>query len=69
MWKHISEYYQRFDMNGLIGRTLSCSYAPQPGDPRYEPMIAELTRLFDEHQQDGIVTFEYDTEIYIGRLQ
>ncbi|MHB1455439.1 MAG: class I SAM-dependent methyltransferase [Armatimonadota bacterium] len=69
MRKQISEYYQHFDIEGLIGRTLSCSYAPQSGDPLFEPMIAELNDLFAEYQQDGMVTFEYDTEIYIGKIQ
>jgi len=68
MRKYTNEYYQRFDVEGLIGRTLSSSYTPQLGDPLYEPMIADLIRLFDQYQQDGIVTFEYDTEVYIGQL-
>ena len=31
-------------------------------------MIAELRRLFDRHQRDGQVAFEYDTQVYWGRL-
>ncbi len=59
---------QEFDFSGLLGRMLSSSYAPQPGHPRHEPMVAALRRLFDEHQQDGKVRFEHVTEIYFGRL-
>lgn len=59
---------QVFDHDGLRGRLLSSSYAPAPGHPDHEPMLAELRRLFDRRQEDGRVTFEYDTELYLGRL-
>jgi hypothetical protein len=57
-----------FGYEGLRGRLLSSSYAPAAGDPRHEPMMAELRAIFDRHQQDGKVTFEYDTQVYWGRL-
>jgi SAM-dependent methyltransferase len=60
---------QRFDREGLRGRLLSSSYAPKPGHPQHEPMIAELDRLFDEHHDgDGAVTFELRTQVFAGRL-
>jgi SAM-dependent methyltransferase len=58
---------QVFDFEGLKGRLLSSSYAPNVDHPGHAPMIAALRRIFDEHQQDGRVRFEYDTEIYFGR--
>lgn len=63
-----AEYEQVFDFEGLKGRLLSSSYAPEPGYPNHEPMITELKRIFDEYQSDGRVRFEYDTRVYIGRL-
>jgi SAM-dependent methyltransferase len=59
---------QHFDRDGLRGRVLSSSYTPGPDDPRYAPMLVALDVLFETHQQDGAVTFEYDTEINIGRV-
>lgn len=59
---------QTFDFTGLRGRLLSSSYAPAAGDPRHEPMLAELRRLFDDHAVEGTVRFDYDTEIYYGGL-
>ena len=29
-------------------------------------MMTDLTDIFERHQSDGQVRFEYDTEIYIG---
>jgi len=57
---------QRFDYEGLEGRLLSSSYTPAPGRPGYEPMLAELRRLFDVHQQDGQVSIDYDARVYLG---
>ena len=62
------EFQQDFDFEGLKGRLLSASYAPQPGAPKYEEMIAELREVFEENQQNGIVAFDYDAEVYYGRL-
>lgn len=60
--------HQDFDLEGFRGRLLSSSYTPRPGHPDHEPMLAELRRIFDEHQEDGRVRLVYDTELYLGRL-
>jgi SAM-dependent methyltransferase len=62
------ENQQVFDFEGLKGRLLSSSYAPGPDHPNYEPMLADLRRLFDAHQVDGVYTIEYDTEVFYGQL-
>lgn len=60
---------QVFDYESLKGRVLSSSYMPMEGHPKYEPMIKELRKIFDEYQTDGTVKFEYDTEMYYGRIE
>ncbi len=60
--------YQSFDCAALKGRLLSSSYTPQEGDPRYAPMLRELRRIFDSHQREGRVRFEYTTQVYYGQL-
>ena len=60
--------FQRFDFGGLKGRLLSSSYIPEAGQPRHAEMLDALNRLFDKHQCEGSVAFEYDTLIYCGRL-
>lgn len=59
---------QVFDFEGLKGRLLSSSYAPSEHDNNYEPMIKTLQQIFETHQQNGKVLFEYDTNIYTGKL-
>ena len=61
-------YVQRFDFDGLKGRLLSSSYAPEAGQPGHEEMLAALRRLFDRHQREGYVLFEYETQVHGGRL-
>ena len=61
-------YSQRFNFAGLCGRLLSSSYAPEKGQPKHEAMVSRLRQIFDEHQQAGEVTFDYDTLVYHGRL-
>jgi SAM-dependent methyltransferase len=62
------ENRQVFDYEGNKGRLLSSSYAPEAGSPKHEPMLAELQRIFNAHQADGTVVFEYVTQMYYGRM-
>ena len=59
---------QEFDYAGLEGRLLSSSYTPQSDDARYAPMLRELRRVFDSHNQHDRVFFEYKTRLYYGQL-
>lgn len=59
---------QVFDYQGLEGRLLSSSYTPEPGMSDYQPMLDELRRIFERHQQENRVIFEIDTRMFYGRL-
>lgn len=59
---------QNFDNNGLKGRCLSSSYTPPEGSPECEALISELREIFNQHQENGIVSFEYRTNVYFGQL-
>ena len=61
-------HYQLFDRKGLRGRLLSSSYTPPEGHPNHLPMLERLDTLFDRYQTDGIVSFDYETELFYGRL-
>jgi SAM-dependent methyltransferase len=62
------ENQQVFDYDGLKGRLLSSSYAPELDHPNHRPMLDTLLVLFDKNQIDGKVSFDYRTLLYFGRL-
>lgn len=59
---------QHFDFESLKGRTRSASFTPEPGDPNFQPMISKLEEIFNAHEIQGVVDFEYDTKVYYGHL-
>lgn len=59
---------QVLDLEGLRGHTLSASFMPTEGHPRYPTMLAALSELFHRHASGGQVVLEYDTHLYVGRL-
>lgn len=58
---------QVFGFEGLKGRLLSSSYAPQPGQAQYRPMLAGLRALFERHQRGGEIVFPYRTLVFFGQ--
>jgi SAM-dependent methyltransferase len=60
--------HQDFDWEGLRGRLRSSSYAPTEGHANYQPMIADLRRIFDTYQQNRTVRMEYFARAYFGKL-
>jgi SAM-dependent methyltransferase len=61
-------FQQLFDHEGLKGRLLSSSYAPDPDHPNYDPMLSELREIFDANQKNGKAVFDYETELFYGQL-
>lgn len=55
--------YQEFNLDGLKGRLMSSSYCPKQGG-EYEKLMEAINQLFQNYQSNGIVTFEYDTQMY-----
>jgi SAM-dependent methyltransferase len=64
--QRVFDSYQEFDYQALEGRLLSSSYTPQPGNPKHQPMLEELRRIFD--QGGDRVRFEYNTRVYYAQL-
>jgi SAM-dependent methyltransferase len=60
---------QLFDFEGLKGRLMSSSYAPEPADPAHEPLIAGLEAVFRRHQRDGEIVFPYRTLVYFAQMK
>jgi ubiquinone/menaquinone biosynthesis C-methylase UbiE len=55
---------QKLDREGLIGRVLSSSYAPDAGSHGHEEMVEALELLFEKYACDNQVTLRYRTEVY-----
>lgn len=59
---------QVFDLEGFLGRAFSSSYVPAPDHPRRDDTERGLREIFLQHQNQGTVSFLYDTEVYLGCL-
>ena len=80
--ENISRFYQPFSCSKCVfdnrqqhslhevkGRMLSSSYAPLEGHPAHLPLMKELERIFDKHNTNGYVTFDYNCTVYAGQLK
>jgi SAM-dependent methyltransferase len=59
---------QRLDLAGLMSRVLSSSYTPPPENPTHAAMLDRVRSMFEQHNENGVVTIEYQTELFYGRL-
>ncbi|MBZ5626328.1 MAG: methyltransferase domain-containing protein [Acidobacteriia bacterium] len=57
---------QKFNLEGVMGRLDSSSYAPAAGTEAHARISEALAKLFAECQQDGLVAFRYETKVYVG---
>jgi SAM-dependent methyltransferase len=59
---------QVFNFDGLAGRLMSSSYMPTRADAGFEAMMNDLQLLFDNYKTDDMITINYDTKMYVGKL-
>lgn len=59
---------QCLEQDSLTALVLSRSYAPRPGDPRYEPLRKSLEKLFLDNAVGGEFIVPYSTQVYWGWL-
>ena len=59
---------QQLSAAGLFNRTMSCSYAAQPGTREYRAAGQALNTLHQQHQQNGFVSLSYQTRVVYGRI-
>ncbi len=62
------DYLVPMDREAFIGDILSRSYALSEQDERFTEFLGELNAVFDKYQKDGLVTVEYKSTCYLGRL-
>jgi len=68
MQRFVFDNSQRLDFAALMGRLKSSSYCPEEKSPQFIPLATELLSLFDQYAIDGVVEFEYETELYLGPI-
>jgi ubiquinone/menaquinone biosynthesis C-methylase UbiE len=59
--------FQDLDREGFKGRLLSSSYVPNIGQPGHQEIVDAAEQIFARHENDGKVTIEYETKLYLGR--
>ncbi len=59
---------QVFDEEGFLGRAFSSSYVPPEGSEEGEKFRILLKDIFARYNQNGQVSFHYQTEIYLGEV-
>lgn len=66
--KTVFDNFQDFDLEGFLGRAFSSSYTPSEDHQDYKPFLSALTDLFRKHEKEGIVRFNYQTEVFSGNM-
>lgn len=56
------------DRETFVGRSLSASYAPRPGDASYAAFSEAMDALFAQFAQNGRVLFPNSTRCYLGEV-
>lgn len=59
---------QSLERDGFVERAISASYMPNESHPKYQAMVKEAHRIFDENRTGGHVVLEYDTNIYYAQM-
>ena len=59
---------QLFDEDGLIGHAGSSSYVPASDTPEGKAFLVLLKEMFARYQENGKVSFQYHTEVYLGKV-
>ena len=65
---HSFENSHMIDQAGLLRRAFSSSYVPAEGTDSREVIAKELTKLFDSTHEEGLVSFDYETKVFLGQL-
>jgi hypothetical protein len=59
---------QQFNLDGVYGRLDSSSFAPKQDKPEFDILRRELKKAFDMFSKAGTISFNYETELYLGKV-
>ena len=60
---------QQLDSEAFRGRLLSSSYTPLPGQAGHDELMVGVDEVFATYSEDGLVRFDYDTQLVFGHLE
>ncbi len=79
--EHITDFYcpskvstfkfvntQHFVLASFLGRMQSSSYTPKIGTKEGDALIKVANRLFKKFENEGSISFEYETLLYLGQF-
>ena len=66
--KAVFDNYQEFNFEGVMGRLLSSSYAPEEGTENFLELEKVLFKAFENFSIENTVRFNYKTEVYWGNV-
>lgn len=58
-----------YNKEKFISRSLSGSYSLKPGDKDYQEYVEQLSNLFDQNEDNGVLALANKTVAYIGRMK
>lgn len=59
---------KKYTLNMLIGFSKSLSFAPKEKEEYYNEFIDGITTIFNKYKKNDIVQFDFNTEMYIGKI-
>jgi ubiquinone/menaquinone biosynthesis C-methylase UbiE len=63
---YLMENSQKLDLNGVMERYFSASYAIGREDAQFNTLIKEIENAYSRHERNGYVTIEYETRLFLG---
>ncbi|CAH2714847.1 hypothetical protein BACCIP111895_02023 [Neobacillus rhizosphaerae] len=69
IYKEVFDNPQIFNFERLQGDLISYSYIPSEEKTIFSTMISEFKLLFDKHNKNGRVIFDYETVLYLCKMK
>jgi len=66
--KVVFQNNQVFDLEGVLGRLSSSSYTPKENTKEYGIIKELIVKAFEQYSENGAISFNYNTEIYSGKI-
>ncbi len=65
---YLLENAQYLDLDGVLSRYFSSSYAIGSTDQNYQELVTAFSEAFQKYETNGLVNIRYVTRIYLGKI-